>query len=134
MKTIQIHMPKDWTLSSIHSDLLALATISIIYPFCGPEIHLPIGVSKYFEKQFNQFTGKNIPPVNNSLSPRKAKENAVSALTYSGGDSTAAMLLLPPDTHLFYFDRIHPNNRNKRKSKLNKEPAYYASDFFGKAR
>lgn len=123
----KIHLPTDWTAESVHPDVFALALISIIYPFCGAHIRLPQGVSMTFQNQFMRVTNKTVLPVNEKLSARKAPSNSVPALSYSGGiDSTAAVALLPEDTHLFYIDRMTPKGATH--SLLNQEAAYYACD------
>lgn len=123
----EIHLPIDWTVESIHPDVFALALIAMIYPFCGSQIHLPQGVSKTFQNQVRRVANKEVLPVNEEISPRKAPSNAVPALSYSGGiDSTAAVALLPEDTHLFYIDRITPKGVDQ--TLLNQEAAYYACD------
>lgn len=122
----EIHLPSDWTIDAVHPDVFALAIMSIIYPFCGSTIRLPQGVSKHFHDQVVQLTDIKVLPVNDNLSPRTAPSNAVPALSYSGGvDSTAAVVLLPADTHLFYIDRMFPKGV---KPQLNQEAAYYACD------
>ncbi|MBX9968377.1 hypothetical protein H7K06_12755 [Priestia aryabhattai] len=129
MRKCEIHLPEDWTLDSVHPDLLALATISIIYPFIGPNIFFPMGVSNNFHNTFKKVTGKEVLPINPKLIPRKAKADAVPALAYSGGiDSTAASILLPHNTNLFYIDRITPSLFQNQKTLLNQEAAYYACD------
>ncbi|MGG1397246.1 DUF6395 domain-containing protein [Bacillus salipaludis] len=129
MRECNIHLPEDWTLASVHPDLLALATLSIIFPYIGQEIVLPIGVSRDFYDKFKLITGKEVLPIDPQLSPRKAREHAVPALSYSGGvDSTAAVILLPDQTHLFYIDRITPPPFQKQKTILNQEAAYHACD------
>lgn len=123
----EIHLPSDWTIDDVHPDVFALAVMAIIYPFCGPQIKLPIGVSKSFHNIVFRVTNKQVLPIDSNLSPRTAPADAVPALTYSGGiDSTAAAMLLPEDTHLFYFDRIIPKGGSK--TLLNQEAAYYACD------
>src|SRR5699024_9874771 len=123
----EIHLPSDWTIDAVHPDVFALAIMAMIYPFCGPKIQLPLGVSKPYHNIVKRVTNKKVLPVNEKLSPRKAPRNAVPALTYSGGiDSTAAAVLLPRDTHLFYFDRMIP--KEGIKTLLNQEAAYYACD------
>lgn len=128
-KQCNIHLPNNWNIDSVHPDMLALAAISIAYPFCGPVISVPIGVSVHFHRAFYRLTNKKIVPVNYNLKPRKAPLNAVPALSYSGGiDSTSALLLLPPSTHLFYIDRIPPLTLNHRRTMLKQEAAYFACD------
>lgn len=129
VRKCHIHLPENWTLTFAHPDLLALAAISIVYPFSGPKIIVPIGVSLDFHRTFKRITGKNILPVNTKLKPRQASANAVPALAFSGGvDSTTASLLLPPSTHLFYIDRITPAQFQNQRTLLNQEAAYYACD------
>lgn len=123
----EFHLPKDWTIDSVHPDVFALAILAAIYPFCGSTIQLPRGVSKPFHDLVFRVTKKKILPIDPNLSLRRAPANAVPALTYSGGiDSTAAAILLPKDTHLFYFDRIKPDGGGD--TLLNQEAAYYACD------
>ncbi|MDY0407446.1 DUF6395 domain-containing protein [Virgibacillus soli] len=125
------YLPSDWTIDSVHPDVFALAVLAAIYPFCGPKIHLPQGVSVDFHNQVKKVTKKQVLPVDLTLSPRKAPTHAVPALTYSGGiDSTAAAILLPENTHLFYFDRLIPEKGMK--TLLNQEAAYYACDAMAK--
>lgn len=120
----EIHLPSDWTITSVHPDLFALAMLATIYPFAGKTIRLPFGISQYFHDQVFKITKKKILPIDKKLSRRKAPINAVPALTFSGGiDSTAAVALLPDKTHLLYFDRIVPKGT---KTLLNQEAAYYA--------
>src|SRR5690625_745941 len=105
----EVHLPSDWTIDAVHPDVYALAIIAAVYPFCGPNIHLPRGVSKHFQNLDMRLTNKRVIPIIEKLTPRKAPTNAIPALTYSGGfDSTAAAVLLPSNTHLFYFDRLIP--------------------------
>src|SRR5699024_1064286 len=104
-----------------------LAMIAAIHPFIGSTIRLPRGVSPNFHNLVKRVANKRVLPVNAELSPRKAPSNAVPALTYSGGvDSTAAAILLPENTHLFYFDRMIPSDGMR--TLLNQEAAYYACD------
>src|SRR5699024_12014280 len=77
-----------------------------------------------------QVTNKKVLPINEKLTPRKTPSNDVPALTYSGGiDSTAAAILLPKNTHLFYFDRRVPAGV---KTLLNQAAAYYACNSIAK--
>lgn len=126
-KTCEIHLPQNWSMDSTHPDLLALAAIAIIYPFIGSKITVAKGISNHFHNTFKKATGKEILPVNPKLTPRKAKENFVPALAYSGGvDSTAASILLPKNTHHLYIDRITPKDLGSQRSLLNQEAAFFA--------
>lgn len=126
-KQFEIHLPSDWTIESVHPDVFALAIIAAIYPFIGSSIQLPRGVSRSFHNMVKRVTNINVLSVNENLSARKAPSDAVPALTYSGGiDSTAAAILMPKTTHLFYFDRLIP--KKGVKTLLNQEAAYYACD------
>lgn len=125
-KQCEIHLPNDWSIDDVHPDVFALAVIAIIYPYIGPNIRFPFGVSKSFHNLVRRVMNKKVLPIDKKLIPRKSPANAVPALTYSGGiDSTAAVLLLPEDTHLLYLDRMIPKNT---KTLLNQEAAYYACD------
>ncbi|MGD6775882.1 DUF6395 domain-containing protein [Sutcliffiella horikoshii] len=126
MQVCTIKLPQDWNLHSLHPDLLALAIASIILPFCGSRLEMPIGVSNQFHQEFFKNTKKRLYPINTSLKPRKAKKTAVPALCYSGGpDSTAAMLLLPPESKLFLIKKITPKEF-LNKSLLNQTAALHA--------
>lgn len=123
----EINLLNDWNVESVHPDAFALALIAIIYPFCGPRIRLPQGVSRPFHNQVVNVTNKKVLPINEGLSPRKAPSDAAPALSYSGGiDSNVAAALLPEDTHIFYIDRMAP--KGKTFTLLNQEAAYYACD------
>src|SRR5690625_31096 len=123
----EIHLPSDWTIDDIHPDVFALAIIAIIYPFVGSKVQLPIGISKPFHNIVKRVMNKQVLPINDQLSPRKAPATAVPALTFSGGiDSTAAAILLPENTHLVYVDRLLP--KGETKTLLNQEAANYACD------
>lgn len=126
IRVCTIKLPQDWNLYSLHPDLLALAVASIILPFCGSKIEMPIGVSDAFHQEFFKNTNKRLYPIDASLKPRKAKNTAVPALCYSGGpDSTAAMLLLPPESKLFLIKRMTPKEF-LNKSLLNQKAALHA--------
>lgn len=119
-------LPNDWSLDHIHPDVLALATILIIYPFTKEHIQLSIGVSPYFAEMCKTILKKNITPIDPSLTQRRSLPHAKLSLAYSGGvDSTAALLLIPPDSTLFFTDRIIPPFVP---SLYHKESAYHACD------
>lgn len=125
-RSCEVHLPEDWKLEDVHPDVLALAAILIIYPFAGPSISLPFGVSQPFHDYFKQTTKKELEPINHELKPRKSPLYSVPALAFSGGvDSMAALMLLPRSTNLFYLERIVPKNITK-KQLYNKEAALHA--------
>ncbi|MFM9281220.1 DUF6395 domain-containing protein [Paenibacillus jiagnxiensis] len=120
----EIHMPPDWDIDKVHPDVIALASILIIYPFAGSRIELPHGVSQSFHDLFKRTTKKEILPVDPNLTPRKAPHHSVPALAFSGGiDSTAALLLLPGDSCVIFLERITPLHQ---KTIYNKEAALLA--------
>ncbi len=120
----EFFMPKDWSLDHIHPDVLALATILIIYPFSKQHIELSIGISSFFADLCKKVLKKEITPVDTHLKPRLSSSDAKITLAYSGGvDSTAALLLLPEDTPLFFVDRIIPDQKS---SIYSKDSAYHA--------
>ncbi|HHQ4609748.1 TPA: DUF6395 domain-containing protein [Aeromonas veronii] len=100
--------------SETHPDLIALSAILLVYPFIKSEIKVPFGVSQQFATLFNKVTKKNITPVDKNLAPRTIEENGIPSLCYSAGvDSTAALMLMPGNTKLFFCDRVmHENTRS----------------------
>lgn len=78
-------MPDGWSLENIHPDLLALATIFLIYPYSNKEIKLSIGISQGFADLCEKVIRKKVTPVDQGLSMRKASKDARLALAYSGG-------------------------------------------------
>ncbi|MFB5265598.1 DUF6395 domain-containing protein [Paenibacillus enshidis] len=120
----EIHLPPDWDIEKVHPDVLALASLLIIYPFAGPRILLPQGVSQRFHDLFRRTTKKEILPVDPNLTPRQAPHPSVPALAYSGGvDSTAALLLMPANSCIVFLERIIPLHQ---KTMYNKEAALLA--------
>src|SRR5690625_4936282 len=85
----ELHLPADWACESVHPDAFALAMMAIIYPFCGPRLRLPLGVSRPFHNQVKNVMNIDVLPINEQIFPRKAPADAVPALSFSGGiDST----------------------------------------------
>lgn len=123
-------MPDGWSLENTHPDLLALATIFLIYPYAKQEIKLSIGISQGFADLCEKIIKKKVSPVNPNLKMRKASPNARMALSYSGGmDSTAALALVPEDTYLFFVDRkLMPGKTGV----YNKISVYYAYEELNK--
>lgn len=125
----RVILPDDWTLEKVHPDVLALSVLLIVYPFTGPRLTLPVGISPEFAHLLRQKLYKTVQPVNPTLQPRKAPAGASPALAYSGGvDSTAALILMPRETKLFFLDRIFPEEGPK-KSLYDPEAAHYACQF-----
>lgn len=124
-------MPDGWRLENTHPDLLALATIFLIYPYAKNEIKLSIGISQGFADLCEKIIKKKVTPVNPNLKMRKAAPDAKLALSYSGGmDSTAALALVPRDTYLFFVDRKMMPGKS---GLYNKTSVYYAYDALKKA-
>ncbi|MFD1735465.1 DUF6395 domain-containing protein [Bacillus salitolerans] len=111
--TCEVHLSSDWNIDKVHPDIMALVAILIIYPFTGPKITLPFGISRQFHDLFKQTTKKDILPIDEALKPRIAPIESTPSLAFSGGvDSTAALLLLPSETNHFFLDRIKPKDIN----------------------
>lgn len=112
-------------LENIHSDLLGLTVVLLIYPFVGKNIKLPFPVSIDFANQFLKL-GKNISPIDEYLEIRKIYDGK-SSLSYScGTDSTASLLLMPKNTEIIFLDRITPIGS---KDTYNKDHIYRTLDY-----
>ncbi|MCP4446770.1 MAG: hypothetical protein GY811_15695 [Myxococcales bacterium] len=122
-------MPKGWALESVHPDALALSAVLLAYAFSGKRLDLSFAVSSQFAASLRSATGIGVSPIDTSIKPRKCVETASLALSYSGGvDSTAALLVMPKETKLFFVDRIFPAGE-ERPTKYNKEHALFACKY-----
>ncbi|MBU3811798.1 MAG: hypothetical protein H9893_09130 [Candidatus Niameybacter stercoravium] len=122
----EFQLPTDWDLTKVHPDVLATAIILMVYPFAKKTLELPIGVSSYFSEICKKLIKKDVGPVDERLEPRVSKESYRMALAYSGGvDSTAAAIIMPKDSVLFFVDRIIPEGVT---TAYRKEAAYFACE------
>ena len=94
-------------LSSIHTDLLGLSVVLLIYPFVGSKITLPFPISNEFANHFKKL-GKEIGPIDNYLEKRKTIDGNPSLAYSAGTDSSASLLLMPKKTNIIFLDRIIP--------------------------
>lgn len=101
-----VALPETWASQDLHPDLLALAVLLLAYPFAVQRLEMPSGVSARFAEVTSRWTRLDIGPVNPRLTPRQTPDPAMPGLAFSGGmDSTAAMIVMPEDTRLFFLDR-----------------------------
>ncbi|HPX09074.1 MAG TPA: DUF6395 domain-containing protein [Tenuifilaceae bacterium] len=100
-------MPRFFKVENLHPDVLALASLFLVFPFVKRRIEFPFKVSPYFAEQIQIITGLLVEPIDKNLLKRQVDPSYKPALLYSGGvDSTAAIALLPDDTPLVYSKRI----------------------------
>lgn len=89
-----MRMPAGWSLSETHPDLLGLAALLISQPFTGDRLTVDPLPSTHF--------ADSVPSMSIDASKAvRARTRATGppALSFSGGaDSTAALLVMPPDT------------------------------------
>ena len=101
-----VQLPSTWLDSNVHPDLLALTVLLMVYPFAVDRVVMPRPVSPSFAETAMRWTKLDIGPVNPELLSRRLPAEGVPGLAFSGGvDSTAAMLVLPEETRLFFMDR-----------------------------
>ncbi len=94
-------------LAPMHPDLHAGAIWLALRPFIGSRFELPFAVSEQFAQHMRERNGVALVRVDARIAPRRAPEKVVPALLFSGGmDSMAASLVMPPDAHHLFLDRI----------------------------
>jgi hypothetical protein len=92
---------------SIHPDAHALAIWHTIRPFIGSRLDLSFGVSTDLAEWMQRKHRILLTRTDDRQAPRRPPERVVPAMMFSGGmDSMAASLLMPPDTHHLFLDRI----------------------------
>ena len=103
--TFRFSLPFD---DEIHPDLLAAAVLSVVLPFAGDRIQMPRAVSAHFADAVHHAFNKELTPVDSQLQARTPGTRP--GLAMSGGvDSLAAMLLMPEESALVFFERVeHP--------------------------
>ncbi|MCL1142329.1 DUF6395 domain-containing protein [Shewanella gaetbuli] len=111
MATNVANFKVEFDVEETHPDLIALSSILLAYPFFTQEIKVPFAVSKEFSDTFYSVTKRKVSPVDPFLKPRISPEKSVPSLCFSGGiDSTAALMLMPKETKMFFCDRMIPSN------------------------
>ena len=97
-------MPAGWRLTETHPDLLGLAALLIAQPFTGQRLIIDPLPSHEFAESVSSIE----VAAHGSVAPR-TPATGPPALAYSGGaDSTAALLVMPPDTVCFNVRRRLP--------------------------
>jgi len=93
----------------MHPDLLAAALLTVVQPFAGRQIEMPLPVSVPFADVVQRVFNLELSPVNSQLEARKPGSRP--GLAFSGGvDSLSSMMLMPEDTALVFAERIsHPH-------------------------
>ena len=110
-------LPETWTSQDLHPDLLGLSILLLVYPFSAERIEMPKGVSPRFAAVASEWAHLDIGPVDPTLASRQEPANGVPGLAFSGGmDSTAAVLILPKETCLFFLDRCATEGRTSNYS------------------
>lgn len=88
----------------IHPDLLALAILTVVYPWVEDEIRFPEDVSLHFANSIRGNCKFVVTNIDKNLSSRKLGDR--DAISFSGGsDSIAATRVLPEDTVKLMFLR-----------------------------
>ena len=109
----EVRLPETWAVDQLHPDLLALSVLLLAFPFVARRLEMPRAVTAGFADAVSQWTQLEITPVDTALEPRAIPTNGFPGLAFSGGmDSTAALLVLPTSTRVFFLDRILPKNRD----------------------
>ena len=97
--------PKDWQISDIHPDHMALSALLIIRPWFNRSLNMPFGVSQKFADACQKMK-ITVTPVNPQITPYDSESADYIGLAFSGGaDSTAALSVLPPSTIPVFLDR-----------------------------
>ena len=97
--------PRDWKLTEIHPDHLALSALLIVRPWFNKTLDLPFPVSQKFADTCKSMK-IIVSPIDSELIPYDSNNGQYIALAYSGGaDSTAALSVLPPTTMPIFLDR-----------------------------
>ena len=102
-------MPDEWTLHSVHPDLLGLATLLMVDVQVATSLTLFRPVSRAFADSILTAQGIRVSPIDATLAARGIPQNAKPALCFSGGmDSTAALRLIEPTSPAIYLRRETP--------------------------
>jgi hypothetical protein len=107
--------PKDWDLSDIHPDHIALSALLIVRPWFNKSLQFSFAVSQRFAEACEKMN-ITVSPVDSKIQSYNSQSAKYIALAFSGGaDSTAALSVLPPSTIPVFMDR--PNKGNSLYSK-----------------
>ncbi len=123
---VHLLLPQDCRVDDIHPDLLALSALLLVLPWIGHALTLGRGVSEHFAQVVEEDLGVHLHPVDTALPTRSAPGNGRPGLAFSGGvDSTAALSVMPPDTHSVFLEQSAFSHRqaSRQKNSLYKKDA-----------
>lgn len=107
-RAVRFVVPAPLGPEDVHPDVEALVCVLVAGPWSA-SLRVARPVSPDFADAVRTGPGIAIGPVDPALAPRRPPADGVVALAYSGGpDSTAAYLVLPPDTVACFMRRIVP--------------------------
>lgn len=100
-------MPEGWVYEDLHADILAVAAITILHPFVGSRLQIPVVVSEEFEEACKKLLPYRCDFKVGDARPSPRQPGDVPGLSFSGGvDSTAALAVMPKDTKVVFLDRL----------------------------
>jgi len=127
---VHLRLPDDCGGDDIHPDLLALSALLLVLPWIGRGLTLGKGVSQRFAEAVEEDLGVHLHPVDPKLAPRPTPNDGRPGLAFSGGvDSTAALSVMPRETHSVFLERTAFSQRQaarQENSLYKKDAALYA--------
>ncbi len=109
-KTFGVWAPPGLRLDEVHPDLVALSVFLVVQPWTTDRLvlHGLDGVSDHLAQAVHTAHGVELA-AGGVVDPRTAPQDGRPGLAFSGGvDSTAAMMLMPPETPLVFLNRVGP--------------------------
>lgn len=123
---VHLLLPEDCRIDDIHPDLLALSALLLVLPWIGQRLRLGKGVSQRFAEVVEEDLGVHLHPVDSALPTQSTSDNGRPGLAFSGGiDSTAALSVMPSDTHSVFLEQSAFSQRqaSRQKNSLYKKDA-----------
>ncbi|WP_430868440.1 DUF6395 domain-containing protein [Demequina aurantiaca] len=122
-----VEVPADFTLDTIHPDLLGLTALLVVQPWVAGTLELSHPVSQTFADAVSEQMGIAVSPISATQAVRVAPENSRPALAFSGGVDSVAVAAVMPDETIYYFND-RPELAGAKKSMYDKSAAIYACD------